>query len=92
MRELIKQESQLMHGGYALLTAEILYQMPDHKSLLQSFIWQDYDFVPQFPRLLKFLNFWKQELDGPLHSVTVAHHLLVPDSELRHRNSELIFH
>jgi uncharacterized protein Usg len=27
--------------GYSLTTAEILYRLPDHPALLQSFIWQD---------------------------------------------------
>ena len=35
-----------MLSGYSLTTAEILYRMPDHPALLQSFIWQDYDLFP----------------------------------------------
>ena len=27
--------------GYGLTTASILYRMPDHRSILQEFIWQD---------------------------------------------------
>ncbi|WP_257815539.1 usg protein [Phenylobacterium sp. J367] len=44
--------------GYGLTTAEILYRMPDHPALLQSYIWQDYDLFPEFPVLKKFLDFW----------------------------------
>jgi len=44
--------------GYSLTTAEILYRMPDHPSLIQSYIWQDYDLHPRFPKLTKFLEFW----------------------------------
>ncbi len=58
--------------GYRLTTAEILYHLPDAPSLLQSFIWQDYDRLPDYPRLHRFLDFWRRELDGPLHSVRVA--------------------
>ena len=43
---------------YRLTTAEILYHMPDHPSLLQSYLWQEYDLAPQFPTLRKFLDFW----------------------------------
>jgi len=57
---------------YRLTTAEILYRMPDHPSFLQSFIWQDYDIAPAFPELHRFLDFWERNLDGPVHSVTVA--------------------
>jgi uncharacterized protein Usg len=56
-----------------LTTAEILYHMPDHPDLLQSYLWQDYDLVPNLPVLRKFLGFWERELDGKLHSVRVAY-------------------
>ena len=69
--------------GYGLTTAEILYRMPDHPALLQSFIWQEYDMHPRFPRLRTFLDFWEQNLDGKLHSVTVAHRRLIAPAELR---------
>src|SRR5258708_27311679 len=29
--------------GYGLTTAHILYRMPDHPALLQTYVWQDYD-------------------------------------------------
>lgn len=65
--------------GYRLSTAEITYHMPDHPGLLQIFIWQHYDIAPKFPELRKFLDFWRDNLDGPLHSVRVAHaELLTP--------------
>lgn len=57
---------------YRLTTAEILYHLPDHPGLLQSYVWQDYDIAPRFPVLHKFLDFWRRELDGTLHSVRVA--------------------
>ena len=43
-------------AGYSLTTAEILYRLPDHPALLQTFIWQEYDVHPRFPRLLGFLT------------------------------------
>ena len=67
-------------AGYGLTTAEILYRMPDHPSLLQSYIWQDYDIFPEFPTLKKFLDFWTRTLDGPLFKVTVGHRRLIPSS------------
>jgi uncharacterized protein Usg len=56
-----------------LTTAEILYRLPDFPQLLQSYIWQELDRVPDFPGLKKFLGFWERNLEGPLHSVTVSH-------------------
>lgn len=69
--------------GYSLTTAEILYRMPDHPSVLQSFVWQDYDEHPRFPRLCNFLDFWSENLDGQLFQVTVAHSKLIRPAELR---------
>lgn len=69
--------------GYGLTTAHIFYHRPDHPWLLQSFVWQDYDLCPKFPELQRFLAFWRASLDGPLHSVTVAHSRLIKPAELR---------
>ena len=43
---------ELQLKGWSLTTAEILYRMPDHRHLLQSYIWQEYDLAPKFPRLI----------------------------------------
>ena len=53
---------------YRLSTAKILYWMPDHPSVLQSFVWQQYDKPPEFPVLHRFLGFWKDNIDATLHS------------------------
>lgn len=68
--------------GYSLTTAEILYRLPDHPSLLQTFVWQDYDLHPKFPKLLGFLEFWETKLDGKLFKVRVAHSKLIKPSEI----------
>ena len=33
---------------YRLTTAEIIYHLPDHPDLLQSFVWQKLDVAPSF--------------------------------------------
>ena len=58
--------------GFTLTTAEIFYHLPDHPHLLQSYIWQGLDRAPEFPVLNRFLDFWRRELDGPLHSVRIG--------------------
>jgi len=78
--------------GYGLTTANILYRMPDHPEVLQTFIWQEYDLAPAFPELRRFLDFWARELDGPLHSVTVAHQHLISAGELRAVSTEFRLH
>jgi uncharacterized protein Usg len=78
--------------GYRLTTAEILYRLPDHPVMLQSFIWQDLDLAPQFPILKKFLRFWQSSLDGKLHSVRVASCGLISRAELDVVGLELTLH
>ena len=79
-------------AGFSLTTAEILYRLPDHPSLLQSFVWQEYDVHPRFPRLRTFLEFWTRNLEGKLYRVTVAHKQLITPAELRLVDSELRLH
>lgn len=69
--------------GFSLTTAEILYRLPDHPSLLQTYVWQDYDMHPMYPRLKRFLDFWVVNLEGRLHKVLVAHSRLIRPSELK---------
>ena len=79
-------------AGFSLTTAEILYRLPDHPSLLQSYIWQDYDVHPRFPRLRTFLDFWSRHLEGKLFSVKVAHKKLNTPAELRLVGGEFRVH
>jgi uncharacterized protein Usg len=78
--------------GYGLTTANILYRRPDHPWLLQTYIWQEYDLCPDFPELNKFLNFWLEKLEGPLHSVTVAHARLIKPAEITAIDGEFRLH
>jgi uncharacterized protein Usg len=57
---------------WRLTTAEIVYHLPDHPGVLQSFVWQQMDQDPDFPVLNQFLAFWRREIEGTLHSVRVA--------------------
>ena len=78
--------------GYGLTTAQILYRLPDHPSLLQTYVWQDYDLCPKFPVLNRFLKFWLETLEGPVHSVTVAHSRLIKPAEFRTVDGVLTLH
>jgi uncharacterized protein Usg len=79
-------------AGYGLATARILYHLPDHPRLLQTYIWQDYDIAPEFPILIKFLAFWREKLDGPLHSVVVGHSKLIKPAEIKTLDDEFWLH
>ena len=68
-------------NDYRITTAEILYWMPDHRHVLQSFVWQNLDLAPEFPNLVKFLEFWERNLEGKLHKVRVANARLIKPAE-----------
>jgi uncharacterized protein Usg len=78
--------------GYRLTTAEILYHLPDHPHLLQSFVWQQMDVAPDFPALHGFLNFWRRGIAGRLHSVTVVQTPLLASGGWRHASISLQLH
>ncbi len=78
--------------GYGLTTAEILYRMPDHPSLLQSYIWQGVRPLSTLPGPEGFLDFWARTLDGPLFKVTVGHSRLIKPAELKALGAEFRLH
>jgi uncharacterized protein Usg len=75
--------------GHYLTTAEIIYHLPDHPLLLQTYIWQEYDFPPKYPELQSFLAFWEKNIEGRIHKVRVmvadslrSHSFLMPAASL----------
>ncbi|OWU71998.1 Usg [Roseovarius sp. 22II1-1F6A] len=83
---------ELMLQGYGLTTAELYYRMPDYRSVLNSFIWQDYDLAPDHPKLFSFIEFWQAEIEGPLHSVSFTHRREIAPGEWRHVVGEYKLH
>lgn len=77
---------------YRLTTAEILYRLPDHPRLLQTYVWQELDMAPDYPALHKFLDFWNRELDGKVHSVRVMSARLAKPPWFRHPGAWLRLH
>lgn len=69
--------------GYKLTTAHILYHLPDFPALLQSYVWQEYDLAPDYPELFRFLDFWRETIEGPIHSVRIAQKGIIAPAQLR---------
>ena len=77
---------------YRLTTAEIIYHMPDHPDLLQSFIWQKLDLAPDYPELRRFLEFWSHNIEGKLHSVKIGQARSAGRGRFRHVKTSLRLH
>jgi uncharacterized protein Usg len=56
------------------VTVNVNYWMPDYQNILQEFIWQTDDYIPQLPRVHKFMNFWQDEIDAVVSEVFVSVH------------------
>jgi uncharacterized protein Usg len=82
----------LQLNDYRMTTAEILYHLPDHPDILQAYIWQELDLAPRFPVLHRFLDFWRRELDGQLHSVRIGAAPLVQPALWRHQRASFTIH
>ena len=78
--------------GYRLTTAEILYHLPDHPHLVQSFVWQQFDIAPRYPELQRFLAFWEKNIEGKLHSVKIAQAPLIAPPHMRHAQASFSLH
>jgi uncharacterized protein Usg len=84
-------------SGWRQTTAEILYRMPDHPKLVQTFIWQEMDRWhndPQltYPRLRRFCDWWNANLDGAIVQVRVAGARVITAGDLRHLGAEFSLH
>lgn len=56
-----------------LVTVGITYYRPDFRSILQEFVWQTPDIVPELVRVHKFLCFWKDHIDAVVERVEVTY-------------------
>ncbi len=92
MQQPTPSEVELMLKGYGLTTAEFVYRLPDHQRLLNSLTWQFYDLAPKFPKLHEFVEFWREKIEGPLHTVCFTHQRLIRPGEWRNVTGEFYLH
>lgn len=55
-----------------LVLVGITYYMPDYQHLLNEFYCQFDDIVPDIPRVHKFLDYWKNNIDAVVKTVEVS--------------------
>ena len=54
-----------------LITLNIFYWMPEYENILQQLIWQTMDVKPKYPRVLKFLDHWHNNVDAKLSEIII---------------------
>ena len=52
-----------------LTTIKVIYYLPDYDHILQEFVFQQYDIVPEYPKLKKFIRFWRKNIEAEIHRV-----------------------
>lgn len=83
---------ELMLKGYGRTTAEFFYGMPDSPNVINSLTTQFYDVAPDYPRLFEMIEFWSEEIEGPLRSVQFTHSTMLKPAEIHPNVSESIIH
>lgn len=62
---------QQLTKQFRLTTIQVIYRLPDYQSILQEFLWQTLDHPPKYPRMQRFLNYWIEYIEAPIHSVRI---------------------
>jgi len=55
------------------VTLQIYYYHPDYRSLIQEFLWQTMDEVPELYRVHRFLNYWQRNIEAVIQEINVAY-------------------
>jgi len=53
-------------------TIRVYYYIPDYVDLIQEFWWQTLDHPPNYPRIHKFLDFWKLNIEAVIKEIEIS--------------------
>lgn len=56
----------------SLVTVQVFYFIPGYSYLINEFLWQTLDRRPRYPRVHRFLDFWRREIDAVIKEVTIS--------------------
>ena len=59
---------------WTIATVQVVYYIPDHLHIVNQFMWQTEDQLPEYPRIKKFLDYWDKNIDGPIKEVYIHDH------------------
>ena len=49
-----------------IVTVNILYRLPDFNHLIQQFVWQTEDTLPELPKVTRFIDYWDEHIEGAM--------------------------
>jgi len=67
-----KSDFSEMLEGCVTVTVNVIYFLPDHKNLLNEFIWTTLDITPKYPKIKKFLRYWENNIEGKIKEVIIC--------------------
>ena len=56
---------------WTVATVQVVYYIPDYLNIVQEFVWQTEDRLPEYPRITQFLDYWDKNIDGPIKEVYI---------------------
>ena len=56
-----------------LVSIQVYYHMPDHVHIINEFVWQTEDILPNFPRSVKFIRYWHKNIDAVIQEAYLYH-------------------
>jgi len=83
LKEPDKSFYKQLNEYFRLTTIQIVYRMPDYQSILQEFLWQTLDHPPHYPRMQRFINYWIENIEAPIHSVKIANVEVISPANFR---------
>jgi uncharacterized protein Usg len=66
------KQGQMFTQDYSMVTVNVLYFLPDHSHLVGEFYWQTLDLRPKYPRINRFLDYWRREIDAVIKEVVIS--------------------
>tara|TARA_B100000287_G_scaffold187127_2_gene176961 strand:- start:1428 stop:1673 length:246 start_codon:yes stop_codon:yes gene_type:complete len=71
---------------WTVASVQVVYYIPDYLNLVNEFIWQTEDQLPEYPRITRFLDYWDKNIDGPIKEVYIYDH---EEAKVRHVDRRL---
>ena len=66
---------------WTVATVQVVYYIPDYLHIVNEFVWQTDDQLPEYPRITRFLDYWDKNIDGPIKEAYIYDHSI---SKVRH--------
>ncbi len=57
--------------GWEFVLIRVYYYVPDYTKIINEFIWQTIDKPYEYPRIRKFLNYWKNNIEAVIKEIEI---------------------